>query len=43
MLLCGADIEIAMHPMALSAAAREKLAYWLGRAWDAGRVSADRS
>lgn len=38
--LCAADLEIVMHPTPLNPAARAKLSYWLGRAWDSGSAGA---
>ena len=42
LLLCAADLDVVMHPQTLSGPAREKLAYWLGRAWDAGHIGKDK-
>jgi hypothetical protein len=41
-LLVG-DIEIDLQPYTVSPELREKLFYWIGRGWDAGRAAVERN
>jgi hypothetical protein len=37
--LLAADLEIEIHPLCLPDKARQKIIYWIGRAYDAGRAN----
>ena len=42
LILAVGDLSLELHPYELGPAAKEKIRYWLSRAWDNGRSAAER-